>query len=212
MSKKPKTPAAPALDRELLTRIVAATNAGSCLFTTVEQHKPLVEHPGGALVIVNPAIVDPANSAAIGTVASDLGKVFVNTPIPADPPQAENKSTYTIIKGASLPPVTRRGSSSGVTVYPFDTMDVGDAFFVAATAERDNPAKSLASTVSSANMRYATEKKNPDGTLVMRTTRKGNTVPAVDFVRQYIARSVKSGQVYGLFTAPADGALVQRMK
>lgn len=43
------------------------------------------------------------------------------------------------------------------SIYPFDKLNVGQSFHVPATAENPTPAKSLASTVSSATARYAVE-------------------------------------------------------
>lgn len=43
--------------------------------------------------------------------------------------------------------------------YPFNLLNVGQSFMVPATPERPNPAKNLASTVSSANKRLAKDKK-----------------------------------------------------
>lgn len=222
---KPPTPA-PAVDAALLGHIVAATNANSFVYTSAAQHAPLV---AADLAIVNPAIVNPADATQLATIATDAGKAYVANPPGASPapgpwpqpgaapaaggaPATPAPSNFTIIKGAALPEPKKFGSGGAQTVYPFETMEPGDSFFIPKTAERDNPAKSLASTVSSANLRYATEKSNPDGSPMMRTTRKGNEVRAVEFTRQYIARSVKAGVVYGAFTAPADGALIQRIK
>ncbi|QJD54553.1 hypothetical protein [Sphingomonas phage Kharn] len=95
-------------------------------------------------------------------------------------------SQFALIEGAVLPEGRAPRSSS---VYPFETMNVGQSFFVPATEDKPNPAKSLASTISSANKRFS--KEGADG-------------------RKFTVKPVKSGVAYGAFTAPADGALVQR--
>lgn len=96
-------------------------------------------------------------------------------------------SPFALIDGAELP-ASRGGRNR--SVYPFDTMAVGQSFFVPASEAKPNPAKSLASTVSSANKRAA--KDGGSGA-------------------KYDVRSVKSGVAYGAFTATADGALVKRI-
>ncbi len=70
-------------------------------------------------------------------------------------------------------------------------MNEGQSFFIPATEDKPNPSKSMASTVSSANKRF--RKEGADG-------------------RQFSVKAVKSGVAYGAFTAPADGALVKRIK
>lgn len=60
-------------------------------------------------------------------------------------------SAFAIDTDIALP--SARGGKGG-SVYPFDELPVNGSFFVPATAERANPAKSLASTVSSATKRY----------------------------------------------------------
>lgn len=54
-----------------------------------------------------------------------------------------------------VPTAQARRGGRGNTIYPFDSLNVNQSFHVPATAENPNPAKSLASTVSSATARYA---------------------------------------------------------
>lgn len=58
-----------------------------------------------------------------------------------------------VIEDAVAIPGARGGK--GQSIYPFDKLEVTQSFFIPATAEMDNPAKSLASTVSSATARFA---------------------------------------------------------
>lgn len=243
MARKPATPATPAappapatppapafatppaqIDIALLGQIVAATNAGTFMWTNPQQHAAMLGHVP-PLVMVNDGMRNPADQTQLATAATDAGKLFVASPqnagfgaapgtpavAPPQQPAPGGPSAISIIKGAALPEV-KRGASIGTATYPFETMELGDAFFVPKTPERPTPAKSLASTVSSANIRFAEVVKNPDGTDKMRTTRKNNVVPELKFTRQFVARTVKAGVAYGTFTAPADGALVQRVK
>lgn len=111
----------------------------------------------------------------------------------------EGRSAFTIVKGVE-PPKPKRGGRSGM-VYPFDSMEVGDSFFVPATNEKPNPAKSLASTVSSATARYAVK----DGTKqVPKRDANGNEIPGqfdtVDNYRNtrvFVARAVEDGAPWG---------------
>ena len=61
------------------------------------------------------------------------------------------QSSFAIDDGIALP--SARGGKGG-SVYPFDSLQPNQSFFVPATEARPNPAKSLASTVSSATKRY----------------------------------------------------------
>lgn len=66
-------------------------------------------------------------------------------------------ATYEIESDIPVP-ASKRGGLKGET-YPFEKLNPGQSFFVKATETRPNPAKSLASTVSSATKRF----KGKDG-------------------------------------------------
>ncbi len=100
---------------------------------------------------------------------------------PAAPAAVTMPSTF--VTGAGFVPSAPRGGR-GRSIYDFDGLAIGGFIFVPATAEKPNPAKSLASTVSSASKR---------------------SKPKV-----YRVQSVESGKVYGEFTAPANGAVIYR--
>jgi hypothetical protein len=87
------------------------------------------------------------------------------------------------VTGMGFEPSAPRGGR-GRQLYDFDGLAVGGFIFVPATAEKPNPAKSLASTVSSASKRSAPKK--------------------------FAVQSVENGKVYGSFTAPSDGAVIYR--
>jgi hypothetical protein len=87
------------------------------------------------------------------------------------------------VTGSGFVPSAARGGR-GRSIYDFGSLAVGGFIFVPATTDRPNPAKSLASTVSSATKRSA---------------------PKV-----YRVQSVKGGQAYGEFTPPSDGAVIYR--
>lgn len=100
------------------------------------------------------------------------------------PPAA--KRSFAIEKNVAVPAISGRGGRTE-SIYPFDQMEVGDSFFV------DKAAKNLASTVSSANQRYATQEKDEAGNLLTRQNRNGETVPKMKLTRTFIVRSVEGG-------------------
>lgn len=64
-----------------------------------------------------------------------------------------------------IPPPSGSTRRVGGEKYPFDALQAGQSFFVAATDDNPNPAKSLASTVSSATARYAVQVGNETETI-----------------------------------------------
>lgn len=95
-------------------------------------------------------------------------------------------------------PAAKRGGGGGRkgprgSKYPFDTMENGQSFFVPATAEMENPAKTLASTASTFKKKYGTQ------TGTRSITRKGVTkdVPAYTFTRGFVVRAVTENGVAG---------------
>jgi hypothetical protein len=116
-----------------------------------------------ALVETNPEIKDGDKIAVRATEAGVAAHNELNPPAPpasgaagfaptapAAAPAAPAPSAFAIDDGIPCPP--GRGGRGG-NVYPFDTLNVGQSFHVGATAAKPNPAKSLASTVSSASKR-----------------------------------------------------------
>lgn len=101
------------------------------------------------------------------------------------------------IETVPLPAAKRGGPGVGNTKYPFDKLEVGQSFFVPATAEKPEPWKSLASTVTSATARFDELVTNEDGSPKMRTNRKGNTVQEVKHTRVFVIRKDKKGDVEG---------------
>lgn len=136
------------------------------------------------LVELNNAIVD---GDKIATRATQKGIDSVN--------QTENKSDaaeaapakiqFVIEDNVALPAIVGRGRTG--SAYPFDKLNVGQSFFV------PKPAKNLASTVSTANARYAVEEKDEAGNVLTRTDRKGNVVPKTKQTRTFAVRTVEGG-------------------
>lgn len=185
---------AKATQSDVLTEVVRLTKQNQVAYTSEAEHSQLL---ADGLVEINSsmvqgdkyatratakgiAMVDGPNSewGAQTVAASDVGSVSAED-------LAGSKPSFKIEKGIEIPAIVGRGKVA--TAYPFDDMQVGDSFFV------DKPAKNLASTVSSANARYATEEKDAQGNTIMRANRKGEQVPKLNYGRKYIVRSVPGG-------------------
>jgi hypothetical protein len=162
-----------------LAAIVAATNAGSYVFATPAEVAELL---GKGLVEQNPAV---AEGDKIATRATPTGIADASAAQPATEAPKE-KPTFVIEDNIAIPEVKGRGRT-GTSTYPFDTMNVGQSFFVAG-----KEAKNLASTISSVNARYSEEIPGE-----VRTNRKGKEVPATKQNRYFIARSVEENGVKG---------------
>lgn len=162
------------LQKELLSEIVEATNSPTG-FTYVSEAKakPLVDR---GLIELNTGMKNDAGHMAARATSAGISIIMGNTEGNTDT-GTENSTEFEIDEGIPLPTMTRRNRPA---LYPFDALEVGQSFHVAPTDERPNPAKSLASTVSSANKRYAVEV--PGET---RVDRKGNTVPATRQERRF---------------------------
>lgn len=138
------------------------------------------------LVETNPEIRD---GDKIAVRATDEG-LRVNNELQNNQAATDGASTAAaapatggFVTGMGFEPSAPRGGR-GRQIYDFDSLQVGGFIFVPATEAKPNPAKSLASTVSSATKRSA---------------------PKI-----YRVQSVKGGVAYGAFTAPADGAVIYR--
>lgn len=152
-------------------------NAGSeGLFTPKSVHEPLA---AAGLVEVNAAFVDDQGMIATRATAAGVAKCK---------PSGEPASVIKLETGIPVPEVATRGRNSGTTL-PFDQMEVGHSFFVAATEKKPNPAKSLASTVSRVTKSYA----YPDQRGETKVNRKGKIVPVMIKTREFIVKEVEGG-------------------
>lgn len=209
----------------LLVAIVTATNAGSFAYATVadattngllDAASPLVE--------CNPSMVNPANAEEVAFRATDAGIALVG-PVteggaavdPAAPAAAAAAAVDPAPVAAAVAPAAApsfeidddipmpsgKRTRVGGSKYPFDALEVGKSFHVPVSADDKNPAKTLASTVATANLRYATPKLDAEGKPVMRegikrhkdeatgkvtTTRE--MVPEMNFSRKFVVRAV----------------------
>ena len=107
----------------------------------------------------------PTEDGTILVRATEAGRAFDAGGELAEPAPVR-VSGFAMVSGFQIP--TKRRRAAKATVYPFDDLAVGNAFFVPATAERPEPAKSMQSTVASANARYT----EPTGNKVMKKRRE----------------------------------------
>jgi hypothetical protein len=185
------------------------------------------------LLLHNPPLIeinihepDPSDKSKVACRVTTAGAALLTANQNPVIEKVENKMSYEIIDDAELPPIKRGGGGGGApTKYPFDQLEVGKSFFVPATAKLPNPLKTLGSTISSANHRYAkvTGEKvverskrgarnklvlDANGNKIMET----KNVPTYEFTRKFTIRGVKAGVKYGNWVAPADGALIARVR
>ena len=147
----------------LLAAIVAATaDPGYGMFARDADLTALVE---GNYVAVNEGLTDEAEGVArIAAMATDLGKqTHANAGTEGTTEAAKPKVEKVKLATATMkrPAPVKRTREGGESKYPFDGLklpngDDVDAFFVPATAEMPDPAKSLTSAVSQANRKYGT--------------------------------------------------------
>lgn len=173
------------IDLDLLAKIAEATNSeAGMLYVSEADSERLVAH---GLAEINVTMTDDNGNVATRTTEEGNQKVSETNETPeTEEPEAKAKPSFELETGVELPKARRGGR--GATVYPFDAMEVGHSFHVPATEDKPNPAKSLASTVSSATARYAV----PDENGATRTNRKGKEVPVMHETRKFVVRSVGS--------------------
>lgn len=222
MAKSSKTK----INKQLLSLIAAASASDSVFYVTQDEAKSAGLENNPQLIEVNTNMLQDNKAAARITEA---GKNYL------EPKSAEKMniqtsgnevaSNFGLISGAVLPP-SRRGTGlhgGAPKKYPFDQMEIGQSFFVPVSAQLPDPVKTLGSTVSSVNLRYAEKtgemkevtraKRGPDrkalvenGQKVMETVQ----VPVHKFTRKYEIRGVEKGKQYGDWIAPETGALIAR--
>ena len=140
---------------------------------------PVMAAPAAAPVVAPAPPVVPAVPAAVAAAGQPTG-------------QSDNtgNTRFQIGTGFALPQKTIRRSGGTGKIYPFESLELNGFIFVPATEERQNPKKSLASTVSAANRRFADF--NPP--------------------RYFRTFRASKGQVFGTVTAPADGVYIVRVE
>lgn len=184
--------------------------------------------PAKSLIEVNTTISDPSDSNKKAVRVSEVGAAFLTANVnPVNEVVTEPATKFEIFTGAVLPPPKPRGGGFGAGApkkYPFDEMEVNSFFFVAKSAAVPDPLKTLGSTVSSANLRFA--EKTGEKVVTRAKRGKGNkleldangqkimetkTVPVWKLTRKFEIRPVDGGVEYGTFKAPATGVLIARV-
>jgi hypothetical protein len=99
------------------------------------------------------------------------------------------KPAFELLTETEVPIIVR--ATEREAKYPFDLLnpvpEPGNAFFVPATEDMPNPEKSLQSSLTNANKKYA----EPTG--ATRTNRKGNEVAETVQTRKFVMRKVEGG-------------------
>jgi hypothetical protein len=143
-------------------------------FYALATEKEAKELTDGKLAEFNPEIRDGDKIAIRLTDEGLKANTEMNAPASntgtdngANTSTATAASSFAIIDGAALPSAARGGRNG--PVYPFETLNVGQSFFVPATSDKPEPAKSIASTATSAAKRFANPVKDGEGKPVMET-------------------------------------------
>lgn len=144
----------------LLGTVAQATRSevGYLMIPATDEAKSLAEN---GFIEVNSEMTDDAGNAAARATEKGMKhmEAQTNTTTTAATAPAE-KPKFEIFKAKAAP--ARRSTVGKPSLYPFDDLPAPEGeeafgFFVPATAERPDPWKSLASTVSTAKQRYATK-------------------------------------------------------
>ena len=213
------------MNTELLKSIATATANATMFYVSQAEGLPLLKN-SPALISVDPSKVDPNDPTKIAATITEDGVKLLQAQ-PANGVAAKPVSQVIVGTGFARPKAKRGGGGgTGAPVkYPFDTLEVGQFFFIAnSEVAKGDAFKTLGSAVGSANQRYAKETgethqvtrakrgadhktiKGADGKNVMETV----TLPKKEQTRRFVVSKVEGGKVYGVFTAPADGAVVLR--
>lgn len=107
-------------------------------------------------------------------------------------PKSTTSNEFAIDDNVPVPAVSHSGGGRSAK-YPFDQLQAGQSFFVGNSEKMPDAAKSLASTVTTANKRYA--EADPSG--ATRVNRRGNEVPVEIFTRRFVVRGVTENGVEG---------------
>ena len=176
---------------------------------TADVGKPLADK---GLIEVNTS--DVVDGKALARLTAEGEKAIAEKP-KKNEVQTEAGGSFALITGIQLPEAKRGfGRKETESKYPFKTMEVGASFFVSDTEAGGSALKKLGSTVSNANAKFRT----PTGQMqqVTRTKRDGSKtketveVPVYKQDKKFAIRGVTKGTAYGAWTAPENGAIIQR--
>ena len=186
MAKKPAATAIALTSANLaaLSYIVAAGEGGT--FAPLAEVRPLADHKP-ALVEINEGATDDNGNVAVRATAEGISHSATNSTTDDNGNVAVRaKSSFEVMDVPAdilqAAKERRRSSRGAGEKYPFDSLEVGKGFFVAATEKMPEPVKSLASTVSSAQSRYAEETDELETVIVKEyeTDENGKRVKGAD--------------------------------
>jgi len=153
----------------ILKEIVAATLADDYVFTPSAVHEILIKK---GFVLINPDLKNEA-----GEVATRATQAGIEAVPQEEKRMSEGSGGVSMANGFEIedvPVVAGKRSGAGKkSIYPFDMLAMGQSFFVAATADKPEPWKSMSSTVGGASQKYAELVTNEDGSPKMRLVAKG---------------------------------------
>lgn len=152
--KKEKDTLLEALKFIVKSGVESGANVPNAVFEKMEKLEPgLIAKKAGAEVDPMGNILVYATSRGIAALSGDLASNASQASNGTNGAATEAETPqFTLEQGYEAPAAKRGGIRAAI--YPFDKMNVGDSFFVPATTDRPNPAKQLASTVSSATKRF----------------------------------------------------------
>jgi len=187
---------------------------------------PMTAH-NPPLIIVNTAVVNPANADEVAAKVTDAGKAYAASQ-GATKPAGAVASSFPIVSGFVRPAAKRRGNAAGAgapSKYPFADLNLGQSFFVAnSEVEKGDAFKTLGATVSSANRRFSEETGEVKTVERAKRDEKNKAIldgagnKVMETVQQKVRKSVKhftiakieKGVKYGDWVASDDGAMISR--
>lgn len=211
----------------LLAAIAAAEQSGTFYYVSKVDGEPLMQHDPNLIEVDFNNKNEQGVAAKLSVAGKELLMSSQNAANTATQAASAPAPSYSVIGGAVLPQSKRGNKGGGAPIkYPFDNLEIGQMFFVPVSVKHKDPVKTLGSTVSSANMRYAVD--TGQKRTVERTKRgsknkavldaQGNKVketveiPVYRHTRKFTIRPVEAGKKYGEWTAPENGAMIMRVE
>lgn len=188
-----------------LPEIVAATNAGSCVYAEKFDMAYLIDE-GLAEAFDDYTNPENAEEVAIRATQKGIDSVASETTASAtnQPEKAKSKGSNKMsFKIENIPVAAgKRGGGSRTAKYPFDALEVGQSFFVAATEDHPEPAKSLASALTNAMKKYDVPLLDEAGVqktkaITVPKTGEKRTILATKHTRVFVANAVIENDVKG---------------
>lgn len=191
---------APVMSNELteteigkLAYVVEQHDGGALAYADEDYFKELVDK---GFVEVNIALATEAGDVPARPTEAGI-KLIKDNGVTDNVVAPVTEPSFAIEDGIAIPEAKRGGGGGRKgprgSKYPFATMENGQSFFVPATEEMPNPAKTLASTASTAKKAFGSV------TGTREITRKGETktVDAYTYTRGFIVRAVEENGIRG---------------